>query len=103
MEEKLPADAELTEFTSDGEQATLTLKVVDKEQAAKIIQTLRGFDSVLDVSIGTLDKEDIDEAVEDANAEAADGEETEDPRVLFSIVCTYKPMVATEETAGTVQ
>lgn len=103
LEEKLPADAELTEFTSDGEQATLTLKVVDKEQAAKVIQTLRGFDSVLDVSIGALDKEDIDEAVEDANAETTDGEEAEDPRVLFSIVCTYKPMVATEETAGTVQ
>ena len=95
LEEKLPADAELTEFTSDGTAATLTLKVVDKEQAAKIIQNLRDFDSVLDVSIGALDKEDIDEAAEDA----AEG----DPRVIFSIICTYKPVVATEEAAGTVQ
>lgn len=103
LEEKLPADAELVEFTSNGEQATLTMKVVDKEQAAKVIQTLRGFDSVLDVSIGALDKEDIDEAVEDANEETTDGEAVEDTRVLFSIVCTYKPMVATEEAAGTAQ
>ena len=96
LEEKLPADAELTEFTSNGEQATLTLKVLDKEQAAKVIQTLRDFDSVLDVSIGALDKEDIDEAQE----EALEG----DPRVLFSIICTYKPVVATaEETATAVQ
>ena len=58
---------------------------------------------MLDVSIGALDKEDIDEAVEDANEEAADDEAVEDTRVLFSIICTYKPMVATEEAAGIVQ
>lgn len=108
LEEKLPADAELVEFSSDGIQATLTMKVVDKEQAAKVIQTLRGFESVLDVSIGALDKEDIEDAVENS-AQAAAGEEGEenlqdDPRVLFSIICTYKPVMATESpVADTVQ
>lgn len=81
LEEKLPADAELTEFTSNQEQATLTMKVLNKEEAAKIIQTLRDFDSVMDVSIGALDKEDKDAAAKAAK----DG----DSRVVFSVVCSY--------------
>lgn len=90
LEEKLPADAVLTDFSSDSEQAVLTMKVIDKEQAAKVIQTLRGFDSVMDVSIGTVDKED------------KNSEETaeEDLRVLFSVVCTYYPTASSEENVG---
>lgn len=91
LEEKLPADAQLTEFSSDDTQASLTMKVADKEQAAKIIQTLRDFDSVLDVSIGALDKEELDKAAE----EAAEG----DARVVFNIVCTYQPLAAEANTA----
>lgn len=91
LEEKLPADAQLTEFSSDDTQASLTMKVADKEQAAKIIQTLRDFDSVLDVSIGALDKEDMDKAAE----EAAEG----DAKVVFNIICTYKPLAAEANTA----
>lgn len=92
LEENLPADAELTEFTSDNTQAVLTIKVTDKEKAAKVIQTLRDFDSVMDVSIGALDKEDIDEAAQ----EAQDG----DPRVLFSIICSYYITTVDEEPAS---
>lgn len=115
LEEKLPADAEMIEFTSDSEQAVLTMKVADKEQAAKVIQTLRGFESVMDVSIGAVDREDLDVAEEAAQAEQTEQtekteqteqvEQTEqaeqDTRVLFSIVCTYYPM-NTEQTADAV-
>ncbi len=89
LERKLPASAQLTEFSSNSEQAVLTMKVDDKEQAAKIIQTLRGFESVLDVSIGAVDKEDAEAAAEEA-------EETGEPKVIFSIVCTYYPIVIEE-------
>lgn len=89
LERKLPADAQLTEFSSDSEQAVLTMKVDDKEQAAKIIQTLRGFDSVMDVSIGAVNKEDVEAAAEEAA-------ETGEPKVIFSIVCTYYPIVIEE-------
>ena len=93
LEEKLPADAELTELTSDNTQAVLTIKVTDKEKAAKVIQTLRGFDSIMDVSIGALDKEDIDQAAEEA--------ENGDPRVLFSIICSYYITTVDEAPVGT--
>lgn len=92
LEEKMPADAEVTDFSSDSTQAMLTMKVTSKEEAAKVIQTLRGFDCIMDVSIGAVNKED-----------AAENAEDEDPRVLFSIICTYYPSVAAENgAAGTV-
>lgn len=89
LEEKLPADAELTDFVSDDKQAVLTMKVINKEEAAKVIQTLRDFDSVMDVSIGALDKEDIDEAASEEG----------DPRVLFSLVCSYYTLTIDEPAA----
>ena len=91
LEEKLPVDAQLTEFTSDNEQATLTMKVINKEEAAKVIQMLRSFDSVMDVSIGALDKEDKDAAAKDVK----EG----DPRVIFSVVCSYYTFTVADTTA----
>lgn len=92
LEEKLPADAEVTDFSSDSTQAMLTMKVTSKEEAAKVIQTLRGFDCIMDVSIGAVDKDDAEENAED-----------EDPRVRFCIVCTYYPSIVAENgAAGTV-
>lgn len=91
LEEKLPVDAELTEFTSDNEQATLTMMVANKEEAAKVIQTLRDFDSVKEVSIGALDKEDMDEAAKDTNH-----------KVIFSIVCSYYTFTVEDTTAASV-
>ncbi|MDE5803472.1 MAG: pilus assembly protein PilM [Lachnospiraceae bacterium] len=90
LEQKLPATAELTEFSSNEEQAVLTIMVEDKEQAAKIIQTLRAFDCVMDVSIGSVDREDVEKAAAEA---AEDVEELGEPRVLFSIICTYYPTI----------
>ncbi|MDE6129039.1 MAG: hypothetical protein K2G16_07615, partial [Lachnospiraceae bacterium] len=52
-------------------------------------QTLRGFDCVLDVSIGAVDREDVEAAAEEA-------EETGEPKVIFSIICTYYPTVIQE-------
>lgn len=96
LEEKLPSEAELLEFSSNNKEAVLTMKVADKEQAAKVIQTLRGFDSVMDVSIGTLDKETAEQAASDA--------QEEDLRVIFSIVCYYYTAVDdTAATSGTAQ
>lgn len=96
LEEKLPAEAELVEFSSNDKEAVLTMKVVDKEQAAKVIQTLRGFDSVMDVSIGTVDKETMEQAAEHTKEE--------DLRVIFSIICHYYTVdVETAAASGTAQ
>ncbi len=88
LEDKLPADAVLTDFTSDGTEAVLTLKVRDKETAARVFQVLRGFDSLMDVSVGSLDQEDIDDVEE--------GMEEGEPTFLFSVHCSYYPIVAEE-------
>lgn len=92
LEEKLPASSEVTDFSSDSEQAVISLKVRSKEEAAKVIQTLRGFDSLMDVAIGGVNKEE---------QQAQDGaeEEEQEPYVVFSLVCTYYPVNVIGETA----
>lgn len=91
LEEKLPASSEVTDFSSDSEQAVISLKVHSKEEAAKVIQTLRGFDSLMDVAIGGVNKED---------QQTQDGteEEEQEPYVVFSLVCTYYPVNVIGET-----
>lgn len=85
LEDKLPSDAVVTDFSSDGTEAILTLKVRDKETAAKVFQVLRGFESLMDVTIGSLDKEDVDDV--------AEGAEEGEPSFLFSVHCTYYPII----------
>ncbi len=91
LEEKLPAVSEVTDFSSDSEQAVISLKVHSKEEAAKVIQTLRGFDSLMDVAIGGVNKEE---------QQTQDGteEEEQEPYVVFSLVCTYYPVNVIGET-----
>ena len=91
LEEKLPASSEVTDFSSDSEQAVISLKVYSKEEAAKVIQTLRGFDSLMDVTIGGVNKEE---------QQTQDGteEEEQEPYVVFSLVCTYYPVNVIGET-----
>lgn len=91
LEEKLPASSEVTDLSSDSEQAVISLNVHSKEEAAKVIQTLRGFDSLMDVAIGGVNKED---------QQTQDGteEEEQEPYVVFSLVCTYYPVNVIGET-----
>ncbi len=98
LEIKLPAEATLMDFASDDVEAILTLKVDNKEQAAKVIQTLRGFKCIMDVNIGAIDQETL-EAV--AN-EVIDTEnvDLENPGFLFSVHCTYYPVNDSAEQAS---
>lgn len=81
LEEKLPAEAEVMEFSSNDKEALITMLVADKEQAAKVIQTLRDFDSVKDVSIGAVDQE--------TKGAAEDVAEEKELHMIFSVVCAY--------------
>lgn len=123
LEEKLPANAMLREFTSNGTQAVVTMQTMNMEEAAKVIQTLREFDSLMSVSMAGIVTEEVelddedgnntgaaedegedDDAGEDAGEnigeEAADASTAQDDgtRIVFSLVCLYWPNVA-EETA----
>lgn len=103
IEEKMPVDAVVTDFVSDNTSASLTIRAKDMEQAAAIIQIMRKFDSVMDVSIGNVDQEEvnkvneenekIEQAKKDGDEEALDEIET---YFVFNIICTYYPNGATK-------
>lgn len=117
LEEKLPADAEVREFSSDGTQAVIAIQTMDMEEAAKVIQTLRGFDSLMNVSVAGISTEEVN--IQDSDdEEEADGEETagegaeegtdgentntapaaqdDGTRIVFSLVCLYYPTTVEE-------
>lgn len=85
LEQGLPADVEVTEFSSDDTRAVMTMNVADKEIAAGIILNLRGFDSIMQVSVDSL-KETLEEITEEET-----GEITEHRYVTFTVTCTYYP------------
>ncbi|MCH5271237.1 MAG: pilus assembly protein PilM [Lachnospiraceae bacterium] len=118
LEEKLPADAVVKEFTSDGTQAVIAIQTMNMEEAAKVIQTMRGFDSLMNVSVAGISTEEVDTSNSDHEEEADDGEETagesteegdggenanaelsaqdDGTRIVFSLVCLYYPTTVEE-------
>ena len=119
LEKKLPATAELREFTSDNEQAVITMQTMNMEEAAKVIQTMRGFDSLMSVSVAGINVEEVEDEDAEADEDGNDGENATDEdtegdggaaenvpavqddgtRIVFSLVCIYWPNVV-EETTG---
>lgn len=103
LEMKLPKEALVTEFNSDNKAASLGLRVPDMQVAAKVIETLREFDSITDVSFGSISEgerqeaekknEIIKEAVEEGDLETIF---ENPPYFTFKAVCTYVPNGASE-------
>ncbi|MGN0403250.1 MAG: pilus assembly protein PilM [Acetatifactor sp.] len=83
MEKKLPSDILVEDFVSDSECITLTMRTTSLEEAAKVFQILRGFDSVMDVNVG--------EATEESDRNSED-EEEEVKYMSFSVICYYYPV-----------
>lgn len=54
LEKTLPATVEVTQFRSDWEKVSLTMRVADKETAAGVISKLREFDSLMFVSVPNI-------------------------------------------------
>lgn len=89
LEEKLPADVSVLEFSSDDSQAALRMQVVDKDTAAGVIQNLRGFASLQYVSMSSM--QEMEEEIE-GEEDRGDQEEAEIRRyVEFGVICTYYP------------
>lgn len=108
LEKNLPESAVVTQIDSNNEQASITMRVSGMEQAAKVIQTIRGFDSVADVAIGAFSQEESEEAEEDLKEEieeavvevlegVKDIEDVEIADFMFNIICTYRPLVSSSE------
>lgn len=85
LEQTLPTDIEVSEFSSDDNQAVLAITTTDKEKAAAIIQNMRGFNSLQQVSVTSIQEST------DTTTNEETGEETEVVSVTFTITCTYYP------------
>ncbi|MBR5993928.1 MAG: pilus assembly protein PilM [Lachnospiraceae bacterium] len=61
LEAKFPADASIEMFQSDNSMATFSVKVPTMTEAASLIDTVRGFDSLFDVRVSSITRESEDE------------------------------------------
>lgn len=97
LEEKLPADVKVVEFSSNDEQAALRMHVADKDTAAGVIQQLREFSSLQAVvvnSIQEIEEEIVNEegvAGDETAENAADAEKEFRHYIEFTILCSYYP------------
>ena len=88
LEEKLPADVSVMEFSSNDTTAILRVQAADKDTAAGIIQNLREFASLQYVAVDSI--QEVEEEVE--QGVRADEEDAEFRRyVEFTVSCTYYP------------
>lgn len=76
LEEKLPKDVELTEFSSNDEMCVMTMRVADKETASGIINKLRDFTSISSVTVESI-------------VEETDEEQMATGKIYFTITCYY--------------
>lgn len=88
LEEKLPADVSVMEFSSNDTGAILRIQAADKDTAAGIIQNLREFASLQSVAVESI--QEVEEEVrQEEGVEEEDGEFRR--YVEFTVSCTYYP------------
>ncbi len=84
LEEKLPSDVEVSEFSSDDEQCVITMRVSGKETAAGVIKNLREFETLDSLSVESIVEEKNDE--EDTAAIVSE----DDTTIKFTVTAKYK-------------
>jgi hypothetical protein len=82
LEEMLPADVEVSDFTSNDTECVITMSVSDKETAAGVINNFRNFDSLSSVTVTSLTEET-------ANNEADDNLSSDSKIINFTITAEY--------------
>lgn len=98
LEETLPANIEVTMFSSTDENVVMSMNVEDKETAAGIIANFREFDSIMDVRVPSIQEQEAgvldenDEPVMVINKETGEEEQLMDRYVSFTITATYYPI-----------
>ena len=90
LEKKLPSEAIVTAISSNSDAAVLTMQVPDEETATGVVDKLRAFDAVLDVSLGGLTV--VEEEVMGPDGLPLPEEEGgKITYVEFSVTCFYYP------------
>ena len=82
LEQKLPSDVEVSEFTSNDTQCVITLRVADKETAAGVINNMRGFESLSEVVVESM----TEESTLESDKKELNSDNT---TVIFTMTCTY--------------
>lgn len=105
MEKKLPYDVVIEEFSSDDEQCIIKMDVADKATAAKVIETLRDFQSVMLVTMETMEEVEIKDEEADKQHGSDSGDEPEelaalDTYVNFTVNCIYYPTELSDAVAA---
>ncbi len=80
MENKIPAGTVVTSFDSDGKVLSMGFQSSSKEEAARIINELRGFDSIQSISVTAINE----------TVDTDSGVRIED----YTITCVFKPVEA---------
>ncbi len=108
LESELPNEVVVEEFSSDDEQCIITMYVSNKETAAKTINTLRNFESVMNVYVEEVKEEELDseenegegETPED-NSEFGEGASELETRIRYTVNCVYYPAAGDVDTENT--
>lgn len=105
MEKKPPYDVVIEEFSSDDEQCIIKMDVADKATAAKVIETLRDFQSVMLVTMETMEEVEIKDEEADKQHGSDSGDEPEelaalDTYVNFTVNCIYYPTELSDAVAA---
>lgn len=100
LEKNLPYDVVIEEFVSDDTMCVINMDVADKGTAAKVVDTLRSFESVMLVTVEEVSEEEV------THEEGETVEETPeltamDTYVNFTVNCYYYPIVI--DSNGTAQ
>ncbi len=104
LEKELPDEVYLDEFTSNDEQCIMIMYVKDQNVAAKTVNTLRNFESVMDVYVETYENEEVEDGDiffdEELAKEQGQSKEEEDEELAIKqthtkiiINCVYRPVV----------
>ena len=95
LEQKMPSDVLFSEFLSNDTTCTMTMTVSNKNDAAKVIDTLRSFDSLSSVMVSSLTEKQIeaDEEGAEPEEELEEGElQVYETAIEYQIICQYKPV-----------
>jgi len=101
LEAKFPADASIESFQSDNSMATFTVKVPTMTEAASLIDTVRGFESLFDVKVSSISRESEDEDASIKHEKKVPESDFEEESVdgtfyRFNLECIYYANGATE-------
>lgn len=98
LQEKMPHDVVIQQFASDDTQCVIVFDVANKDNAAKTVNTIRDFESVMLVTVDSIEEEEKELPKEARQAKSV-GDEPEELSMVETVTvvtmnCYYYPVTA---------